>query len=296
MTSPSSNASRTSLAESRPERVYAGLDVSGYGDPDFVLADVDDWSPTAVDDSGTALRIFFSTSDDRNAAEAHLRAALPHLVCAAIDVPDEHWAERSQAALTSVRVGALSVAPPWDIPTDGSQVIVILPSMGFGTGHHASTRLCLGLLQTLALTGRRVCDVGTGSGVLAIAALRLGGASAVAVDYDMDAIVCARESAALNHITSGLDIRQVDLELDGTVTGAPFDLVLANLTGGLLIRLVDCLVAMTIPGGSLVLSGITTAEAHDVIAAFTGAGCQMVERRDEDGWVGLHLRNGAHGL
>jgi len=277
------------LAESRPERMYPGLDVSGFGDPDFVLAAVDDWSPTAVDDSGAALRIFFSTTEERHDAEAHLRAAMPHLVCAAIDVPDEHWAERSQAALTAVRVGALSVAPPWDIPTDGSQVIVILPSMGFGTGHHASTRLCLGLLQAGDHAGRRVCDVGTGSGVLAIAALRLGAASAVAVDYDMDAIVCARESAELNHITSGLDIRQVDLDVDGTVAGGPFDLVLANLTGGLLIRLVDRLVAMTLRGGALILSGITTAEADDVIAAFEGAGCQILERRDEDGWVGLRL-------
>jgi ribosomal protein L11 methyltransferase len=277
------------LAELRPERVYPGLDVSGYDDPEFVLADVDDWSPTAVDDSGATLRIFFSTADDRNAAEAHLRATVPHLVCTAIDVPDEQWAERSQAALTAVRVGHLSVATPWDIPTDGTQVIVILPSMGFGTGHHASTRLCLGLLQQDIQTGRRVCDVGTGSGVLAIAALRLGAASAIAVDYDMDAIVCARESAELNHITSGLDIRQVDLDEQGTVDGAPFDLVLANLTGGLLIRLVNRLVAMTIPGGSLILSGITAAEADDVTAAFVGAGCQVVERRDEDGWVGLRM-------
>lgn len=277
------------MAESQPERVYAGLDVSGYDDPDFVLAEVDDWSPTAVDDSGAALRIFFSTADDRNAAGTHIRAVMPQLVCAPIDVPDEHWAERSQAALTAVRVGNLTVAPPWDIPADGTQVIVILPSMGFGTGHHASTRLCLALLQQDDQAGRRVCDVGTGSGVLAIAALRLGAASAIAVDYDMDAIVCARESAELNHITSGLDIRQLDLDVEGTVAGAPFDLVLANLTGGLLIRLVDRLVAMTVSGGALLLSGITFAEADDVTAACVGAGCQVIERRDEDGWVGLRL-------
>ena len=84
-------------------------------------------------------------------------------------------------------------------------------------------------------------------------------------------------------------IRQVDLDVDGTVAGGPFDLVLANLTGGLLIRLVDRLVAMTLRGGALILSGITTAEADDVIAAFEGAGCQILERRDEDGWVGLRL-------
>jgi ribosomal protein L11 methyltransferase len=277
------------LAESRPERLYAGLDVTGYDDPEFVLAEVDEWFPTAVDEAGDALRVFFDTSDDRDAAAAHLRTAMPRATCTPVDVPDERWAERSQAALTAVRVGNLSVAPPWDIPTDGTQVIVILPSMGFGTGHHASTRLCLALLQQTSVAGRRVCDVGTGSGVLAIAALRLGAIDVTAIDYDRDAIVCAHESAELNRVTTGLDIRQVDVEHDGTVAGAPFDLVIANLTGGLLIRLVNQLVAMTSPGGAFILSGITTAEADDVIAAFAGAGAHVTARRDEDGWVGISL-------
>jgi ribosomal protein L11 methyltransferase len=277
------------LAESRPERVYAGLDVSGHVDPDFVLAEVDEFSPSAVEDSGTTLRVFFHAPADRDAAASHLRTVMPDLTCAPVDVPDEQWAERSQASLKSVRVGGLSVAPPWDIPTDDTQVIIILPSMGFGTGHHASTRLCLGLLQQISMNGLRACDVGTGSGVLAIAALRLGASGVIAVDYDIDAIVSARESAELNHVTSGLDIRQADLERDGTVTGAPFDLVIANLTGGLLIRLVTQLVAMTNPGGALILSGITLAEGDDVVAAFVGAGCQVLDRREEDGWIGLRL-------
>lgn len=278
------------MADARPERMYAGLDVTGYSDADFVVAEVDEFSPTAVEDAGNALRIFFNSATDRDAADVHLRAAMPAVSGTPVDVPDEHWAERSQAALTAVRVGALTVAPPWDIPSDGSQVIVILPSMGFGTGHHASTRLCLGLLQELPMSGSRVCDVGTGSGVLAIAALRLGATTAVALDYDIDAVVCARESGELNHITAGLDIRQIDLERDGIVSGEPFDVVLGNLTGGMLIRLVDRLVSMTTPGGSLILSGITLAEGDEVIAAFTSAGCEVVERRDEDGWIGLGLR------
>lgn len=92
-------------------------------------------------------------------------------------------------------------------------------------------------------------------------------------------------------MTTGLDIQQVDLETGGMPAGVPFDLVIANLTGGLLIRLVDRLVTMAGPGRSLVLSGITSAEADDVIAAFTGAGCALQTRLDEDGWVGLRLRD-----
>ena len=269
--------------------MYAGLDVSGHEDPDFVLAEVDEFSPTAVEDAGPALRVFFNSPAERDAACAHLRAVMPALTCAPVDVPDEQWAERSQASLTSVRVGALTVAPPWDIHNADTQLIIMLRSMGFGPGHHASTRLCLALLQQGPMDGLRACDVGTGSGVLAIAALRLGASDVIAVDYDIDAIVSARESAELNHVTSGLDIRQADLERDGTVAGAPFDVIIANLTGGLLIRLVDCLVAMTTPGGSLILSGITLAEGDEVTTAFMGAGCQLAERREEDGWIGLRL-------
>lgn len=281
------------MADARVERVYPGLDVTGAPDADLVLAEVDEFSPTAVEESGPGLRVFFGTAGARDAAAAHVRTVMPGVHCTSVDVPDDHWAERSQAALKSVRVQRLSIAPPWDIPTDDTEVIVILPSMGFGTGHHASTRLCLALLQQISMAGRRVCDVGTGSGVLAIAALRLGAAAVVAVDYDADAIVCARESAELNHVTSGLDIRQVDLEREGTVAGAPFDCITANLTGGLLTRLAHVLVAMTVPDGALILSGITVAEGDDVAAAFVQAGCVITARVDEDGWIGLLARTPA---
>jgi ribosomal protein L11 methyltransferase len=276
------------LAESRPTRVYAGLEITG-ADPDFVLAEVDGLPVLAVEDVPGGQRLFFATPIDRDAAMPVLLAAFPGAALTPVDVPDEQWAERSQASLTAVRVGRITVAPPWDVPVDDSIVVTILPSMGFGTGHHASTRLCLALLQQITLTDRRVVDVGTGSGVLAIAALRLGAVAAVAIDYDHDAIVCAQESAELNHIIDGLDIRQVDLERDAAPAGAPFDVVLANLTGGMLTRLVTPITALVAPGGTLILSGITTAEADDVIAAFGAAGCPVGMRLDEDGWVGLRL-------
>ena len=188
----------------------------------LVLAAVDGCRPTAVEDTATGLRVFFVASADRDAAAATLASSLPACVATPVDVPDERWAERSQASLSAITVGAITVAPPWDLPEDRSGVIIIEPSMGFGTGHHASTRLCLRLLQEVTVSGSRVLDAGTGSGVLAIAAWQLGAACVVAVDFDLDAVTSARACAELNGAADALDIRQADLDRDATVHGAPF--------------------------------------------------------------------------
>jgi len=280
------------LAESA--RVYPGLDITGLDAPEpdadevsgRVLAELDEFGPVAAEPVPSGLRVFFGSMEDRDAAAAHIRVALD---CRAepVDVADEQWAERSQAALTAVTVGRLTVAPPWDVPADRAGVIVIQPSMGFGTGHHASTRLCLRLLQELPVAGIRALDVGTGSGVLAIAARILGAGTVVAVDFDADAVTSARECAELNLLSDEIDIRQADIEREPEVPGEPFSLILANLTGGMLVRMAGRLLQLAVPSGTLIVSGVTREEEEAVTRAFTGMGAQLGARLSEEEWVGL---------
>ena len=139
-------------------------------------------------------RVFFQDASDRDAALARLRERLPELRFDPLDVADENWAARSQQALSAVRVGRIIVAPPWDTPL----TIVIRPSMGFGTGHHETTRLCLAALQQITLDRCTVLDVGCGSAVLAIAASLLGAEDVTGVDDDPDAIQAAWDNLSLN--------------------------------------------------------------------------------------------------
>jgi ribosomal protein L11 methyltransferase len=155
--------------------------------------------------------------------------------------------------------------------------------MGFGTGHHATTRLCLAALQRLDLGGRTVLDVGTGSGVLAVTASLLGASRSVGIDDDGDAIAAARENMELN---PGAEVTLLVEDLRSTDAGSA-DIVIANLTGGLLISAALMLQDFVTPRGSLVLSGLMTVEEKDVLSAFTA--WQVDYRSEEDEWVCLTL-------
>jgi len=259
-----------------------------------LLAEVDDSRVTAVDqDPATgATRFFFSTAESRDEAATTIRAIDATAHVTAIEVSDENWAERSQAAIKSVRVGAITVAPPWDIPADGSTVIVIQPSMGFGTAHHESTRLCLQLLQEHDVTGKSVLDVGTGSGVLAIAARKRGATIVVAADYDPDAVQSAQENLELNAVEQ-ISLMLLDLAESDALGVRRFDLVFANLTGGMLQRFAPALVARMADGGSLITSGVTADEEDAVVRAFAKEGLSVSSRLQEREWIGTTFTRSA---
>ncbi len=258
---------------------------------DRVSADLDPDAVAAVEERSDAeWLVSFRDAAARDGAAEALRAAFGRdgLRVDAADVSDGDWARRSQAALGAVTVGRLTVAPPWlaeEPPPPGGARIVIEPSMGFGSGHHATTRLCLAALQTLPVRGARVVDIGTGSGILAIAAAALGAGSVTGTDNDPDALDCARAAAALNGVAGRLTFVLGDFRRDAP---APADIVLANLTGSMLADHAATIAACITPGGRLVISGITTAEATIVLEAFTPH-LPLRWRGDEDGWVGFIL-------
>lgn len=258
-------------------RSWPALDIHPVSE--LLQAALVDYDASAVDErSADDWRVFFTSPSERDRAAAALRVEFPDATIESIDVPDEDWAARSQASLRAVRVGNIVVAPPWDVPA-GPVVIIIQPSMGFGTGHHATTRLCIDALQRLNIGGRTVLDVGTGSGVLAIAASLLGASRSVGIDDDADAITAARENLELN---PQAEATLLVADLRATDVGSA-DVVIANLTGGLLVSAARALQDLVARGGSLVLSGLMAVEETDVLAAFPAWSVDY--RSEEDEWL-----------
>jgi len=267
-------------------KTWPAIDVEPGAQVDLLLAEVDDFHPTAIEEVENRLRIFFTITADRDRA-AH--ALQEKFRASAVDVVDDDWARRSQESLTPVTVGRITVAPPWHSrDTNQSPItIVIAPSMGFGTGHHATTRLCLAALQAIDLKGAAVLDAGTGSGVLAMAAVHLGADRALGVDDDADAIQSAVENLALN---PGLPLERITFAVGDfmTLPLRPADVVTANLTGGMLIRASDRLRQVVRPGGILIMSGLQTHERDEVWRVF--GQFELEAEADEAGWSTITAR------
>lgn len=275
--------------------LYPAIDVTD-ADDEHALAVVDDYSPTAVEEHDGSLTIFFSDSTARDRALEALASALPAARVSPREVDDEDWARRSQAGLGPVTVGRVTITPSSKFIVPNYAIrIVIPPSMAFGTGHHATTRLCLAAMQMLNLEGTLALDFGTGSGLLAIAARLLGADGAVGIDIDPDAVECARANLRLNPAATGVRFELADL-LAARESGAggvqaafslpkPPDVVTANLTGALLCRAAPVLTATFAPGGALIMSGLLAEERDEVVAAFHDV--DLVWEMEEEGWVGL---------
>jgi ribosomal protein L11 methyltransferase len=171
-----------------------------------------------------------------------------------------------------------------DPPQDLDAVVVRLdPGLAFGTGAHPTTALCLQIMESLPLSGRAVIDYGCGSGILGLAALKLGAARVVAVDLDAQALLATRENAIRNDVSANITVQGIDAAL------TPSYCVLANILAGPLIELAPKLTAACEPGGRIVLSGLLKAQAHAVKAAYA-TGFDMVQVIERDEWCCIYGR------
>jgi ribosomal protein L11 methyltransferase len=201
------------------------------------------------------------------------------------EIPDD-WSERWKAFHRPVDVSwrfrRLRVRPPWEPPLEGDSIdLVIDPGQAFGTGAHHTTRLCLELLLELEPSGA-LADWGCGSGVLAVAAARLGFDPVVACDSDPAAVEATRENAAANGVPA-IDVTRVDLRRE---PGPWAPVVLANLVRPLLLEVATL---MTRPPDTLIVSGLLREEAADVAEAFARHGLRETARRDGGEWSALKL-------
>jgi len=204
-------------------------------------------------------------------------------------VEDCDWERVWLADWKSMRFGRrLWVCPTAaDAPEDPNAVVVRLdPGLAFGTGTHPTTALCLQILESLPLTGRRVVDYGCGSGILGIAALKMGAAHVVAVDLDPQALIATRNNAIRNGVSSAIEVEGVPVRL------RPASCVVANILAGPLIELAPTLTAACEAGGDLLLSGLLKTQAYAVKAAYT-SGFDMVQVVGRDDWCCIHARRAA---
>jgi ribosomal protein L11 methyltransferase len=206
-------------------------------------------------------------------------------------VADVDWSQAWRTHFRPLSVGRrLLIAPPWDACAAGERIpIVIDPGRAFGTGHHASTQGCLESLEDIMerASPRTAIDLGTGSGILAIAAVRLGVLTVLAVDDDPDALACAAANARRNGVTERVRPLQSDA---GSLTSAAVGLVLANLLAPAHLRLGPHYARYVAPAGALVLGGILDPEAPAVSASITAHGFVPVTVRSVDGWSTLVLK------
>jgi ribosomal protein L11 methyltransferase len=204
---------------------------------------------------------------------------------------DADWTTTWREGYAPMRIGRLTLVPTWlEVPADAHLVIRLDPGMAFGTGLHPTTRSCLELLQEIRPMPPDVLDVGTGSGILALAALRLGARRVVGYDIDRLAVEASTANAAANDLSARFEARF------GTLPDAPseaFPLVLANLVATVLVELGPRLAAHGTPGGRLIASGIIDTRADEVAAALAVSGFSVTERRVDGDWVSLLAERGA---
>ncbi|MCG6914082.1 50S ribosomal protein L11 methyltransferase [bacterium BMS3Abin03] len=202
-------------------------------------------------------------------------------------VENKNWNEIWEKSREVIRISDKIVIKPTFkeyIPQTNELVLTIDPKMSFGTGEHQTTQLVLNLLERYVKPGMKVLDVGSGTGVLAITAVKLGAASAVAVDNDEWCYENCKENAELNNVSNSIKIITGDIK---NVDEKGFDLVLANIQKNILLEILDDLKMKIKENGMLILSGLLLKDEEEIMISYSDSGFTFVEKSVKDDWISL---------
>jgi ribosomal protein L11 methyltransferase len=250
----------------------------------------------AIEDNGSLIAYFPATNDiDIITTELVVQKALlegtnnRHQLTFDYNlIPDQDWNESWKKGFRPLDVGQqFTILPPWEDERSGRINLIIDPGMAFGTGHHETTRSCLVLMERYVgkIVKGRFLDLGTGTGLLAIAASKFGFQEVVAVDTDPLALEAAYKNCALNNV-SNVTIRSGSImDNDGN-----FDFIVANIISGVLMLLAPDISAHIKPSSVAVLSGILAEQVDEVIKAYGQVGMKLIEVFPDGKWVSLVLR------
>jgi ribosomal protein L11 methyltransferase len=205
---------------------------------------------------------------------------------------EKDWAHAWKEFFPVLRVGErLVICPAWRSheAQKGEAVVRLDPGLAFGTGQHPTTRMCLLALEEMVRPAMTVLDLGCGSGILALAAARLGAASVLALDDDAQAVVAARENVRLNDLQATVQVEEGSLPLDPP-SARSFDLVMANISGPVIIELARAISDVPRPGGVLFATGFSANGLDEVSAALIDAGLSVERTVEDDEWRSVVAR------
>lgn len=288
------------------EAVAEALRPFAFGGVSLEQAVVEDLPDQAADlDSGVivphlddqvTVSVFFPEDQDSSAVRSRIQHVLWHMgQLYPIPEPsfgiirEQDWANTWKEHYAPIRIGQrILVCPAWEKPDaqPGDILLLIDPGMAFGTGLHPTTRMCLEIVEELARPGTSVLDMGTGSGILAVAAALLGAGPILAVDRDPEAVQAAQHNSAINGVADAVKIQEGSLTQ--LQAGKSWDLILVNILAPVILRFFqEGLTQYLGPGGVLVLAGLIEEQALEVLAAMEQCGVSLIERRQVRDWVTL---------
>lgn len=278
-----------------------GVEIEDYSDLDIIKKDLESWSVLDenefIYDGNIKIKAYFDDGEGKIPIEA-IRNRLKNYKEAKIiidDINEEDWTENWKQYYHPIEVGEkVLIVPEWE-EIDKSckrQILRIDPGMAFGTGTHETTRLSIEALEKVIEPNMKVLDIGTGSGILAIASILLGAGEAMGIDIDSMAVKNAKENVRLNNLEDKIEIKKGDL-LDSV--DEQYDLLVSNIVCEILLRMMEDIKKVLRPNGIFISSGIIDSKEDEMRDGLIRHGFKIIERLEEKNWVAFIAKEDFNG-